>query len=62
MKKGWIMLLLLSLVCLTAVGGALADPVLTRDGKVIWLGEENFLYLQDETGALKQLPAAIKNF
>ena len=58
MRIGTIGLTVLLLLCLLA-GTAAADPVLARGDEVAWLGEQNFLFLEDGARGLKQLPAAI---
>ena len=58
MKRFGIGLLLIMLVC---VGLATAEPMLT-DGKVAaWIGENNYLFLQNEEGQVRQLMMPVKD-
>ncbi len=51
--------LLAGAAALTLAGSAAADPVLTGSGKTAWLGESNYLYLQEASGLIRQLPSPI---
>lgn len=56
MKKRIAALAACAVLSLTA---ATAEPALVTDRHLAWIGEMNYLYIEDATGAIKRLPASI---
>ena len=47
-------------ICLMLLAaGASASPLLTKSNGTAWLGENNYLFVKDTTGVVKQLPSPI---
>ena len=48
-----------ALVMMLFAGTAAASPLLTRENGTAWLGENNYLFVKDGAGVVKQLPSPI---
>ncbi len=49
----------LLLLVMLLTGTALSDPLLVSENETAWLGENNYLYVKDAAGVIRQLPSPI---